>query len=130
MADSRPSSWNQFIGNMDHQVRTIDDAGTFHGMGIQNTGWGWNINNNNNNSYIALYPVKIYKLAALTSKSARQSKRYKYYKYIHQYQNDKKARMRKKTMMLSVRTKVSMRAQQTVLALTYSTLLPEEAVYD
>ena len=33
-------------------------------------------------------------------------------------------------MMLSVRTKVSMRAQQTVLALTYSTLLPEEAVYD
>ena len=32
-------------------------------------------------------------------------------------------------MMLSVRTKVSMRAQQTVLALTYSTLLPEEAVY-
>ena len=28
---------------MDHQVRTIDDAGTFHGMGIQNTGWGWNI---------------------------------------------------------------------------------------
>ena len=28
---------------MDHQVRAIDDAGTFHGMGIQNTGWGWNI---------------------------------------------------------------------------------------
>ena len=44
MADSRPSSWNQFIGNnMDHQVRTLDDAGTFHGMGIENTGWGWNI---------------------------------------------------------------------------------------
>ena len=67
------SSWTQFIGNnMDHQVRTLDDAGTFHwdghselwmglehsmgwafktldgagtfhGMGIQNTGWGWNI---------------------------------------------------------------------------------------
>ena len=28
---------------MDHQVRILDDAGTFHGMGIQNTGWGWNI---------------------------------------------------------------------------------------
>ena len=28
---------------MDHQVRTVDDAGTFHGMGIQNTGWSWNI---------------------------------------------------------------------------------------
>ena len=28
---------------MDHQVRTLDDAGTFLGMGIQNTGWGWNI---------------------------------------------------------------------------------------
>ena len=38
------SSWTQFIGNnMDHQVRTLDDAGTFHGMGIQNSGWGWNI---------------------------------------------------------------------------------------
>ena len=35
LADSRPSSWTQFIGNnMDHQVRTIDDAETFHGMGI------------------------------------------------------------------------------------------------
>ena len=28
---------------MDHQVRTLDDAGTFHGIGIQNTGWGWDI---------------------------------------------------------------------------------------
>ena len=27
--------------------------------------FGTNNNNNNNNSYIALYPVKIYKLAAL-----------------------------------------------------------------
>ena len=44
LASSRPNSWTQFIGNnMDHQVRTLDDAGTFHGMGIQNTGWGWNI---------------------------------------------------------------------------------------
>ena len=30
---------------MDHQVRTLDDAETFHGMGKcnENTGWCWNI---------------------------------------------------------------------------------------
>eukprot|EP00745_Piridium_sociabile_P023062 TRINITY_DN35931_c2_g2_i7.p1 TRINITY_DN35931_c2_g2~~TRINITY_DN35931_c2_g2_i7.p1 ORF type:complete len:567 (+),score=112.84 TRINITY_DN35931_c2_g2_i7:122-1822(+) len=30
-----PNSWIQFIGdNVDHQIRTLDGAGTFHGMGI------------------------------------------------------------------------------------------------
>ena len=53
--------------------------------------------NNNNDSYIALYPVKFTssrRCTLSTSKSARQSKRYKYYKCIHQYQNDKKARIK------------------------------------
>ena len=44
LAGSRPSSWTQFLGNhREHQVRTLDGAGTFNGIGIQNTGWGWNI---------------------------------------------------------------------------------------
>ena len=34
-------------------------------MITEQTGKNHKLNNNNNNSYIALYPVKIYKLAAL-----------------------------------------------------------------
>ena len=52
----------------------------------------------NNNSYIALYPVNIYKLAALYIINIKIcltiQKKYKYYKCIHQYRNDKKARMK------------------------------------
>ena len=61
-----------------------------------------NNNDNNNDCCIALYPVNIYKLAALyiinikihlTIKNKRKEK-YKDYKCIHQYQNDKKVRMK------------------------------------
>ena len=61
-----------------------------------NTRYHFKSTRNNNNSYIALYPVNIYKLAALYIINIKnpldnQKKKYKYYKCIHQYQNDKKS---------------------------------------
>ena len=69
----------------------------------QKGGGGGGICDNNNNSYIAPYPVEIYRIASLyiinikmrlTIKKKKKKKKGKYYKSIHQYQNDKKPRMR------------------------------------
>ena len=94
------------------------------------TPWRWQtVYVNNNNSYIALYPVKIYKLAALyiinikirlTIKKKKKKEKDKYYKCIHQYQNDKKARMKPKNLNKNkTTTTVTYSQQQTNIVMLH-----------
>ena len=41
--DGHSEHWMGLEHSMGWTFRTLDGAGTFHGMGIPNTGWGWNI---------------------------------------------------------------------------------------
>ena len=41
--DGHSEHWMGLERSIGWAFRTLDGAGTFHGMGIQNTGWGWNI---------------------------------------------------------------------------------------
>ena len=41
--DGHSEQWMGLEHSMGWAFRTLDGAGTFHGMGIQNNGWGWNI---------------------------------------------------------------------------------------